>query len=60
MTALERTSSIWKRQTHLSSEKMLHKDYERKCSVEESIIGRESQGPCHQGEMIGGKSSVVK
>jgi hypothetical protein len=28
----------------LSSERMLHKDYKRRCSVENKIIGRESQG----------------
>jgi hypothetical protein len=38
---------------------MLHEDYEHKYSVEK-IIGRETQGACHQGEVIGGKSSVVK
>jgi hypothetical protein len=43
----------------LSLEKMLHKEYERKCSVEKNI-GRESQGVCHQDELIGGKSPVVK
>jgi hypothetical protein len=38
---------------------MLHKDYERKYSVEK-FAGRESQGACRQGELIGGKLPVVK
>jgi hypothetical protein len=39
---------------------MLHKDYDRKCSVEKEITGRESQGACRQDEEIGGKPPVVK
>jgi hypothetical protein len=39
---------------------MLHKDYDCKCSVEEKIAGRESQGVCRQDELIGGKPPVVK
>jgi hypothetical protein len=42
-----------------SSEGMLHKDYDRKCSHENNT-GRESQGACRQDELINGKSSVVK
>jgi hypothetical protein len=38
---------------------MLHKDYNRKCSVEKNT-GRESQAACHQDELIGGKPAVVK
>jgi hypothetical protein len=37
---------------------MLHKDYNRKCSVKK-IAGRESQGACRQDEVIGGKPPVV-
>jgi hypothetical protein len=39
---------------------MLHKDYNRKSSVENKITGRESQGACPQDELIGGKPLVVK
>jgi hypothetical protein len=38
---------------------MLHKDYDRKDSVEK-IIDRESQWACRQDELIGGKPPVVK
>jgi hypothetical protein len=31
---------------------MLHKDYDRKCSVEEKIIDRDSQGAWHQDELM--------
>jgi hypothetical protein len=58
MTALARVSSNCIRQT-FSSERMLLKDYERKCSVEKNS-GRGSQGAWHQDELIGGKPSVVK
>jgi hypothetical protein len=43
----------------LLSERMLHKDYDRKCSVQKNI-GRESQGACRQDEPIGGKPPAVK
>jgi hypothetical protein len=36
---------------------MLHKDYNRKCSVEKNI-GRESQWAWRPDEMIGGKSDT--
>jgi hypothetical protein len=40
---------------------MLHKDYDRKGSVEEKkIAGRDSQRACGQDELIGGKPPVVK
>jgi hypothetical protein len=39
---------------------MLHKDYDRKCSIEKKKSGRESQGTWHQDELIGGKPPVVK
>jgi hypothetical protein len=38
---------------------MLHKDYDRKCSIEKNA-GRESQGAWRQDEVIGGKPPVVK
>jgi hypothetical protein len=38
MTALARTSSNCKDRPVLSSERMLHKDYNRKCSVEKKKI----------------------
>jgi hypothetical protein len=48
-----------------SSERMLHKDYYRKSSVEKknlvvSLKDRESQGAWRQKELIGGKPPVVK
>jgi hypothetical protein len=39
---------------------MLHKDYDRKCSVGKKDTGRESQGDCHQDELIGGKPPILK
>jgi hypothetical protein len=39
---------------------MLHKDYDRKGSVEKKISGHEKQGAWRQDELIGGKHSVVK
>jgi hypothetical protein len=60
MIALAKASSNCKGQTPiLSSERMLHKDYERKGSVEK-ISGRESRGAWSQVELIGGKPPVVK
>jgi hypothetical protein len=38
MTALARTTSNCKRHIILSSERMLHKDYERKGSVEKMLV----------------------
>jgi hypothetical protein len=54
MTALARPSSNYKRQIRPSSDRMLHKDYDRKGSVEK-IVGRESQEPRRQDELTGGK-----
>jgi hypothetical protein len=53
---------IHKRQSIFSSERMLHKDYDCKGSVEKKkeISGRESQRSWHQDELIGGRSPVVK
>jgi hypothetical protein len=39
---------------------MLHKDYDRKGSVEKKIFGREFQGSWRQDELFGGKPPVVK
>jgi hypothetical protein len=38
---------------------MLHKDYDRKGSVEK-IFGRDSEGAWRQDELISGKPPVVK
>jgi hypothetical protein len=38
---------------------MLHKYYDRKCSVKK-IIGRDPQGAYRQDELIGGKPPVEK
>jgi hypothetical protein len=55
MTAPARASSNCK-----SSEILLHKDYDRMCSVEKKTTGREPKGACRQDELIGNKSPVVK
>jgi hypothetical protein len=39
---------------------MLHKDYDRKDSVEKKNSGGEPQGAWRQDELIGGKPPVVK
>jgi hypothetical protein len=39
---------------------MLHKDYDRKCSIKKKFTGRESQGACRKDKLIGGKPPVVK
>jgi hypothetical protein len=39
---------------------MLHKDCDRKCSVEKENAVRESQGACRQHELIGDKQPVIK
>jgi hypothetical protein len=43
----------------LSSEMVLHRDYDSKGSVEK-ISGRESQKAWHQDKLIGGKPSVLR
>jgi hypothetical protein len=43
----------------LSSERMLYKDYDRKCSIEKKNVGRESQGARRQDELIGGKVALT-
>jgi hypothetical protein len=44
----------------LSSERMLYKDYDRRCSIEKKYSGRESQRARRQDELIGGKPPVAK
>jgi hypothetical protein len=46
----------------LFSQRMLYKDYDRRCSIEKKNSGRESQGARRQDErlVIGGKPPVVK
>jgi hypothetical protein len=44
----------------LSSERMLHKDYESKSSYGKEISGHEPQEALCQDELIGGKPPVVK
>jgi hypothetical protein len=39
---------------------MLHKEYNRKCSVREKITGRESQGAWRQEELIGRLGFVME
>jgi hypothetical protein len=54
MTALAKDS-----RPNLSSEKILHKDYYRKCLVVK-ITDHESQGAWRQNELIGGKPPLMK
>jgi hypothetical protein len=56
---LKRLSIFVRDNPSFSSERMLHKDYDRKDSVEK-ISGREPQGARRQDELIGGKPPVVK
>jgi hypothetical protein len=57
---------IWLKAKHVletnpySRQKLLHKDYDRKGSAEETISGRESQGAWRHDELIGGNQPVVK
>jgi hypothetical protein len=59
-TLYERQSIFIRKKPIFSSERMLHKDYYRKSSVEKKISGRESQGALRRNELIGGKLPVVK
>jgi hypothetical protein len=54
-----RTAAIVNDRPILSSERMLHKDYDGRCSIEKNS-GHESQGARRQNELIGGKPPVVK
>jgi hypothetical protein len=60
MSALARPAKIVNDRPILSSERMLHKDYDLKCSVEKKNAGHESQGAWRQDELIGGKPPVIK
>jgi hypothetical protein len=51
---------IHTRKTTFWSERTLHKDYDRKDSVEKKISGHESQGAWCQDELIGRKLPVIK
>jgi hypothetical protein len=51
---------IHKRQPIFSSERMLHKVYIWKGSVEKKICGRESQGVWREDELNGANPPVVK
>jgi hypothetical protein len=53
---LSRRNSVFK----LSSERMIHKDYDRKGSIAKKNSGREPQGAWRQDELMGGKPPVVK
>jgi hypothetical protein len=58
---LDKKPSIFIRDKPIfSSERMLHKDYYRKHSVEKKISDRGPQGAWRQDELIGGKPPVVK
>jgi hypothetical protein len=60
MTALASPTAIVNDTPICSSERMLHKVYNGKCSAQKKITGRESKGACRQDKLIGGKPSVVK
>jgi hypothetical protein len=59
MNALARASSNVNDKPILSSARMLHKDYDSRCSIEKKS-GRESQGAWREDELIAGKPPVVK
>jgi hypothetical protein len=59
MNALAKPAAIVNDRTFLSSERMLHKDYNPSVQLENKNSGRGSQGPCCQDELIGGKPPVV-
>jgi hypothetical protein len=44
----------------ISSERMLHKDYDHKGSVEKNISGHDSQWAWRQDELIGGNPPLAK
>jgi hypothetical protein len=56
----ERPSIFIREKFILSSERMLHKNYDCQDSVAKKISGRKPQGAWRQDELIGGKPSVVK
>jgi hypothetical protein len=58
MTALSRPAAVVNDRPILPSERLLHKDYERKSSVEKNT-GHESRVACRQDELIGGKPAVA-
>jgi hypothetical protein len=60
MLYVRKAKHIHKRQTHFSSERMLHKEYYNNNSVEKRISGRESQEAWRQDNLIGGKAPVIK
>jgi hypothetical protein len=51
MTELAREAAIVDYRPVLSSERVLHKDYDIKYSIEKKIAGRESQGACRHDEL---------
>jgi hypothetical protein len=55
-----RASIFIRDKTILSSERMLHKDYDRKGSVKKKICGPETQGSWHKDKLTGGKPKVLK
>jgi hypothetical protein len=59
MTSLASPAAILNDRPILSSEKVLHEDYNRKCSFEENFGGA-PQWACRQDELTGGKPPVVK
>jgi hypothetical protein len=56
----ERSSIFIRDKLIFSSERMLHKDYYRKGSVQKKNSAPESKGAWRQDELIGGKPPVVK
>jgi hypothetical protein len=57
---LQRRSLFIRDKPILSSERLLHENYDPKGSVTKKTSGREPQGDWRQDELIGGKLSVVK
>jgi hypothetical protein len=54
------TAAIVNDRPILSSERMLYKDYDLRCSIEKKISGRGSQGARRKDELICGKPPDVK
>jgi hypothetical protein len=60
MSALARTGSNCKRQTHPLVRENVTWGLTESVKLENKITGRDSQGACRQDEMIGGKPSGAK
>jgi hypothetical protein len=60
MTALAKPATIVNDRSILSSERILHKNYNLSVQLQNKITGREAHEACRQDELIGGKPPVIK